>query len=278
MEHTPAPEESATPSENPIISAAHAALQSVAGESIEAVEAFESVEGGKPDLQVNPNLTASLRADYDALQNDLHQANELAVDFQRQLAGKSNEVAHLKQLLNKTQRDLSHLQQNILELRDERHRLANECMRMAASEAKLEEVTAERNRLHNEMASLRKGLTDGAEEHVRRNRERDAQVMRLTAEVQSLKQQLVNARDAAAAAQAAAATMPTPQPVSADADVKAELAQLAATVQRLMATVNDRSATPSRTPAPRSAPPNLKVVPPPARPSGDDFIDISFGS
>src|SRR5580658_401446 len=103
-----------------------------------------------PRKLVNPNLTGSLVSDYAALQNDLVQAQELAADFQRQLAGKSNEHAQLKQIFEKTQADLAHLQDGIVELRAERHRLANEAMRATAFQAKLAKITAERDRLRME--------------------------------------------------------------------------------------------------------------------------------
>ena len=100
---------------------------------------------------LNPNLSGTLTADYVALENDLVQAQELAADFQRQLAGKSNEHAQLKQIFEKTQADLAHLQEGIVELRAERHRLANEAMRATAFQAKLAMVTAERDRLQVEL-------------------------------------------------------------------------------------------------------------------------------
>src|SRR5882724_7718593 len=93
-----------------------------------------------PQRLVNPTLSGSLTADHAALQNDLVQAQELAMDFQRQLAGKSNEYAQLKQILEKTQTDLAHLQEGIVELRTERHRLANEAMRATAFEIKVAKV------------------------------------------------------------------------------------------------------------------------------------------
>src|SRR4051812_1147730 len=100
-----------------------------------------------PKPAVNPNLSANLSADYEALQNDMQQAKELAADFQRQLAGKSNEFAQLKQLFDKATTDLNHLQEGIVELRAERHRLANESMRATAFQLKLAQVTGERDRL-----------------------------------------------------------------------------------------------------------------------------------
>src|SRR4030088_2824350 len=95
-------------------------------------------EAASSEKLVNPRLSGSLASDHAALQNDLVQAQELAADFQRQLAGKSNDHAQLKQILEKTQVDLAHFQAGIVELRAERHRLANEAMRAAAFEFKLE--------------------------------------------------------------------------------------------------------------------------------------------
>src|SRR5688500_7910196 len=91
-----------------------------------------SSDGASKASPMNPNLSANLHADYEALQNDMQQAKDLAADFQQQLAGKSNEFAQLKQLFEKTAADLAHLQAGIVELRAERHRLANESMRATA--------------------------------------------------------------------------------------------------------------------------------------------------
>jgi hypothetical protein len=44
--------------------------------------------------QTDLKLTFQLRADCEALRNDLEQAQELANDFRAQLSGKSNEAAH----------------------------------------------------------------------------------------------------------------------------------------------------------------------------------------
>lgn len=104
----------------------------------------------------NPNLSAALRLDYDALLNDMHRAQELCAEFQRQLEGKSNEVDEFKDLFVKTQSDLFQLQDGITELREERHRLANEAMRATALSCKLLEVTSERDRLLAEIAFSKK--------------------------------------------------------------------------------------------------------------------------
>jgi chromosome segregation ATPase len=153
-------------------------------------------EGESSKKLLNPNLTGSLVADYDALQNDLRQAQDLAADFQRQLAGKSNEHAQLKQILEKTQADLVHLQDGIVELRAERHRLANEAMRAAAYQAKLGTVTGERDRLRVELEVVRVALKRSAQEMESQVIDRDRRIAELAVEVVVLKQELEEAREA----------------------------------------------------------------------------------
>ncbi|HEY3898421.1 MAG TPA: hypothetical protein VGM54_07400 [Chthoniobacter sp.] len=143
---------------------------------------------------VNPNLSGTLSADYAALQNDMVQAQELAADFQRQLAGKSNEHAQLKQIFEKTQADLAHLQEGIVELRAERHRLANEAMRATAFEAKLAKVTAERDHLRSDMEIVRQALARKADEMTFALRDRDRHIAELVVEMVSLKQALREAK------------------------------------------------------------------------------------
>lgn len=143
---------------------------------------------------VNPKLSASLSADYEALQNDMQQAQELAADFQRQLAGKSNEFAQLKQLFEKTQKDLAHLQTGIAELRAERHRLANEAMRAAAFEMKLAKMTEERDRLRADMAIMQANVAKASESGAVGIRERDAMIVSLVKELEMLKLELSDAR------------------------------------------------------------------------------------
>jgi chromosome segregation ATPase len=99
----------------------------------------------------NPNLSGKLQAECEALRNDLQQAQELAADFQRQLASKSNEVATMKHFFERTRDHLMKLQNSIKELRQERHRLANEVMHAAAVEKKL---TAERDLLRDDLQLL----------------------------------------------------------------------------------------------------------------------------
>lgn len=143
---------------------------------------------------MNPKLSANLRADYEALQNDMQQAQEMAADFQRQLAGKSNEFAQLKQILEKTQKDLAHLQAGITELRAERHRLANDAMRAVALDVKLGKAGAERDQLRIELELLRKTMAKSGEDSERALRERDAMIATLVIEAETLKQALIAAQ------------------------------------------------------------------------------------
>lgn len=103
----------------------------------------------------NPNLSGAVKADYLALQNDLQQARELAADFQRQLSGQTNEHAVLKQILAKTQNDLTKLQTSITDLREERHRLANHAFEAIALREKLKRSEQENAKLEKELDELR---------------------------------------------------------------------------------------------------------------------------
>jgi chromosome segregation ATPase len=111
-------------------------------------------------------LGTSVSADLEALKNDVEQARELACEYQRQLAGKSNDHALLKSLFEKTRDDLVHLHKGIAELREERHRFANEAMKATALEMKLERMTRERDQLQNEVQALRNIRAGEADERV----------------------------------------------------------------------------------------------------------------
>ena len=156
---------------------------------------------------VNPNLTGTLASDHAALQNDLVQAQELAADFQRQLAGKSNDHAQLKQILEKTQADLTHLQAGIMELRAERHRLANEAMRATAFEFKMTKIAEERDRLRVELEVVRQGFDRKGHEMVAQLRDRDRRVAELVIETVRLRQALEKA-GVSTAAPSAPVTVP----------------------------------------------------------------------
>lgn len=151
-----------------------------------------------PQRMINPNLTGALLSDHAALQNDLVQAQELAAEFQRQLAGKSNDYAQLKQILEKTMADLAHLQEGIVALRAERHELANEAMRVTALQMKLGNVTHERDRLRVELEVVRTALANTAHENEAVLQERDRRIAELAVEVVRLRGAVGDARTALA--------------------------------------------------------------------------------
>lgn len=204
-----------------------------------------------PDLDLDPasiaNLTATLRADYDALQNDLEQAQEMAADFQRQLAGKSNEVAHFKALLEKTSGDLVRMEGHTAELRQERHRLANEVMIAAELKFSVEELRKERDQARRESEALRSALTSSSAEYQEKLRQQEMEILRLRAALES-----------ARAGQAGA----NPPSGPAAAGVRDRISELSATVERLESMMRDRP---------------LKEGQPSKGPSGE-FIDISYES
>jgi len=195
-----------------------------------------------PTPGVNPSLSANLSADYAALQNDMEQAKELAADFQRQLAGKSNEFAQLKQLFEKATADLAHLHEGIVELRAERHRLANESMRAIAFQLKLAQVTAERDRLRVDVEHVRKALDLSAQEMASALRDRDAQIAVLVIDLVNVKEALEVARR-----ELAGARPPAPS--------------------RVASPVDRGQVTPSVPPQEKA-----KVE------EAEDYIDISFGT
>lgn len=132
-------------------------------------------------------LGASLCADYEALRNDLDQAKDLAADFQRQLAGKSNELAHFKSLLQRTQEDFNRLEGHIEELRRERHRLANEAMRATALDAKVHRREEEIERLKEQIETLRTASSQRVEELLVVSEEQQREIQRLRSIVEVLR-------------------------------------------------------------------------------------------
>lgn len=112
----------------------------------------------KDSIARDPHLTDALSSDYAALQNDLEQARVLAGEYQRELSDKTNDLALLKIVLERTSTDLKNLQANIVALRQERHRLANRAMHAIAFESKLRVVLEERDRLKLENHELREAL------------------------------------------------------------------------------------------------------------------------
>lgn len=98
---------------------------------------------------------AVMEADYLALQNDLEQAQALANELQGQLADKSNELGMLKVVWERAQKDLEKLNQNILTLRQERHRIAGELQLTEGFKAELERSRAECKQLRLDLIAER---------------------------------------------------------------------------------------------------------------------------
>ena len=135
----------------------------------------------------NPHLSATLRAEYEALLNDMEQARDMAAEFQRQLAGKSNEVVQFREHCEKTQVDLTRLQTSITALREERHRLANEAMRATALTRKLADITTERDWLIAELERTKASHTADIQEAAQILRERDDLSEKLSRELAELR-------------------------------------------------------------------------------------------
>ncbi len=167
----------------------------------------------------NPALSRALLGDYEALHAHVHQANALAADFQETGAGKSNELAVLQQVFARAQEDLTKLNASIARLRQERHQLANEAMRAMALDRKLSEVTLERDRLRAEGNAMREGLIASSEATAKRKRETDAQIARMTMELDALRQRGLATESRTNAAEAS--------------DVRAALAQISTILERL---------------------------------------------
>jgi chromosome segregation ATPase len=98
-------------------------------------------------------LGGTAAAELDALRNDVEEARNLAAEYQRELAGRSNDYAQLKQIFEKTRQHLIGLTATVTHLRHERHSLANEAMKAAALEHKLQQMTAERDALRAQLGT-----------------------------------------------------------------------------------------------------------------------------
>ena len=147
-----------------------------------------------PNPPVNPNLSTALRENYDAVQEDVRQANELAANLGAQLAGKSKEAMHLKFLFEQTKAHLAHMQDSIVAMRAERHKLSNEAMRAMGLDIMLARVTAERDRLKNELAGILEGLASENAQKPLRFDKRDHRIAELTFEVMNLRQEVEDLR------------------------------------------------------------------------------------
>jgi len=142
-------------------------------------------------------LSAALREDGAAVQEDLRQANELAANLGAQLAGKSKELLHLKFLLEQMKSNFGHLQDSVVAMRAERHTLANECMRAQALDVVVARLTADRDRLKNELDGVLEGL---AAEHAEKAQQglrfdkRDHMIAELTFELINLRKEVADLR------------------------------------------------------------------------------------
>lgn len=198
-----------------------------------------------PELASIANLTASLRSDYAALQNDLAQAQEMAADFQRQLAGKSNEVAHFKGLLEKTLQDLVRMEGHISELRQERHRLANEVMVGMGLKEMVEKLRSERDQLRRNIEEMRNSRISEEADHQEQLKLQETEIGRLRVALEAARNTQIP-------------TGPTAGEVA--AGVRDRISELSATVERLECLMREH---PSRGGAPSKG-------------ASDGFIDIPF--
>jgi chromosome segregation ATPase len=206
----------------------------------------------------NPNLGASLNSDYEALRNDMEQATELAAELQRKLSEKSNDFALLKQVFEKSRTDLATLNANVIELRKERHRLANEAMRVLALEMELKVAARERDQSQAELQTLRESLAHARDQTGQHTQKSDAIIAQLAGRVAALKGQL-----------AAVHQLPRPTPVreAADPAVKAVVATISDAVERLKELLG-----------PGAAPQQKPARPLPAKERIEEHIDISYGA
>ncbi len=175
---------------------------------------------------LNPSLSVALRHDYEALYNDVHQANALASDFQKHEAGKTNEIAVLQKVFENAQADLARLCTSIAELRQERHQLANEAMLAMALERKVGDLTSERDRLRAEADAMRRALASSQEEMARQKLASDTQITRMAKDMDALRHG------------------PPTATATADPDIHAALTQISATLTRLTAIVEKQPAPP----------------------------------
>ena len=148
---------------------------------------------------VYPSLGAALSEDYDALQTDLRQANELAAKLESQLAGKSKEVMHMRFLFDQTKTHLAHMQDGIHAMRKERHKLANEATRAMGLDIMLKRVASERDRYKAELEGVLEGLAAEKAPQPLRFDKRDRQIAELSFELIKLREEVAALRKTNAA-------------------------------------------------------------------------------
>ena len=176
----------------------------------EQPEAGRQASAQPSAFPMNQSLGATVSQDYEAVAADLQNANELAAKLESQLAGKSKEVLHLRFLFDQTKTHLAHMQDGILAMRKERHKLANEAMRATGLDFMLKRVTAERDRLKTELDGVLEGIAAEKTAHPLRFDKRDHQIAELTFELVKLRAEVAELRKSSVPA----TLLPTPTPPS----------------------------------------------------------------
>jgi septal ring factor EnvC (AmiA/AmiB activator) len=143
---------------------------------------------------IDRNLSVVLQDDHDAVAEDLRQAKELAATLESQLAGKSKELMHLKFLLEQSKTHLGHMQDGIVAMRKERHKLANTVLRSPVMDLMLARATAERDALRNELNRVLAELAAEKAPKPLQFDERDHQIAELTVQLATLRQEVVELR------------------------------------------------------------------------------------
>ena len=159
-------------------------------------------------LPINPTLGPTLGEECETLQENLREVNEVAAGLNEDHAGKSKQLRHLNFLIEQARAHLGHMRDSIATMRKERHKLANTALGAPMVQQMLSRVTAERDKLRNELNRIHDGAAIEESQKARRELrfdERDQQIAELTFEVVTLRQQVAEFRR----------TNPRPAPVAA---------------------------------------------------------------
>jgi len=125
------------------------------------------------------------------VQDDLQKAREVVAHLPGESIGQARLITHLKRLLQESSARFGHLQESIIAMRQERHKLANEAMRAQGLELMTKRITAERDQMKAERDGILQALADeAANKHALRFDPRDVQVVELTVQVVNLKREL----------------------------------------------------------------------------------------
>ena len=144
-----------------------------------------------------PNLGPTLGEECETLQDNLRQVNEVAAGLNEELAGKSKQLKHLSFLIEQARAHLGHMRDSIAVMRKERHKLANAVMAAPMVSQMLSRVTAERDKLRNELNRIHESHAPGEPEKAQnemRFDKRDQQIAELTFELVTLRQQMAEVR------------------------------------------------------------------------------------